>query len=76
MQEVGGNLRDLWFTAGQHDLVAVVEAPELRKALAFLVAFSSLSTARTTTLVAEPQIAEVMRDAHDAQTKIGGVGPG
>jgi len=50
MAEVEGNLVGLWFCIGVYDLVAVVEAPDTRKALAFLMAFSSLGRVSTPVL--------------------------
>ena len=72
MAEVGGNLVGLWFCIGVYDLVAVVEAPDTRKALAFLVAFSSLGRATTVTLAAESDVAGVLADARSARTNVGG----
>jgi uncharacterized protein with GYD domain len=71
-ESVGATLDNFWFTAGTYDLVAVVTAPDNRKALAFLVAFSGLGRASTLTLTAEADVAGVLSDARgarDAHTK-------
>ena len=71
-ESVGATLDNFWVTAGTYDLVAVVTAPDNRKALAFLVAFSGLGRASTLTLTAEEDVAGVLADAkgaRDAHTK-------
>lgn len=71
-ESVGAKLDHFWFTAGTYDLVAVVNAPDNRKALAFLVAFGSLGRASTLTLTAEEDVAGILSDAQgarDAHTK-------
>lgn len=72
MQEVGGEVEKLWLTTGPFDLVAVVDAPDTRKALAFLLAFSSLGNVSTQTLTAEEGVGQVLSDAQSAKTNIGG----
>ena len=76
MKEVGGSLDRLWFCVGIYDLVAVVEAPDTRKALAFLVAFARRGGVSTTTLVAESDLPGVLADARSAETNIGGARSG
>lgn len=68
----GGKIRDLWFTTGDYDMVAVVDAPDSRAALAFLVAFSGLGGVSTTSLT----VAEAGRviDEARAHTKMVGRG--
>ena len=48
--EAGSRIRDLWFTTGDYDMVAVVDAPDSAAALEFLVAFSGLGGVSTTSL--------------------------
>src|SRR4051794_7773088 len=67
----GSSLEDLWLTTGQYDLVAHVKAPDAGKALAFLMAFSSIGRARTITLTAHDDVAGVVQEAIDAKTNIG-----
>jgi uncharacterized protein with GYD domain len=73
LEEVGGSLEAIWLTAGVYDLVAHIRAPDIRRALTFLAAFSSVSNVRTTTLTAVEGegISQVFKDAADARTKIG-----
>lgn len=68
-QDVGATLESFWFTVGTYDLVAVVTAPDNRKALAFLVAFSGLGRVSTLTLTAEEDVAGVLGAAREAHTK-------
>jgi len=68
-KDVGATLESFWFTVGTYDLVAVVTAPDNRKALAFLVAFSGLGRVSTLTLTAEEDVMGVLNAARDAHTK-------
>ena len=68
-RDVGATLQSFWFTVGTYDLVAVVNAEDNRKALAFLVAFSGLGRVSTLTLTAEEDITGVLDAARDAHTK-------
>ncbi|CAA9484028.1 MAG: hypothetical protein AVDCRST_MAG13-1340 [uncultured Solirubrobacteraceae bacterium] len=68
-QDAGATVQSFWFTVGTYDLVAVVSAPDTRKALAFLVAFSRLGRVSTVTLTAEEDVAGVLQDAQEAHTK-------
>jgi uncharacterized protein with GYD domain len=68
-EDVGATLESFWFTVGTYDLVAVVSAPDNRRALAFLVAFSGLGRVSTLTLTAEEDVAGVLEAARDAHTK-------
>jgi len=76
MKEVGGTLEHIWLTTGAFDMVAVVEAPAVGKALAFLVAFSSMGGIATQTLSAEEGVGQVFADANNAKTNIGSGGNG
>jgi len=71
MKEVGGKLDHIWLTTGAFDLVAVVDAPSIGKALSFLVAFSGLGGVSTQTLTAEEGVGQVFKDAKSAKTNIG-----
>ena len=73
-EQVGGKVESLWLTIGTYDLVAVVEAPDVRRALSFLVAFQALGPVSTLTLAAEPALSGVLQDAQAAQTNVGGGG--
>jgi uncharacterized protein with GYD domain len=70
---VGGSLEDMWLTTGAYDLVAVISAPDVRKALTFLAAFGSVSNVQTTTLTAVPLdgIGPVFAEARGLRTRIG-----
>ena len=47
---MGGQIKDLYWTVGQYDLVTVAEFPDDETATAFLLALSSRGNVRTTTL--------------------------
>jgi uncharacterized protein with GYD domain len=46
----GGSLRDIYWTLGPYDIVAVSEAPDDETATAFALALSSQGNVRTTTM--------------------------
>jgi uncharacterized protein with GYD domain len=46
----GGKLKDIYWTVGPYDLVAISEAPDDVSATAFWLALGSLGNVRTTTL--------------------------
>ena len=46
----GGNLREIYWTIGPYDVVAVSEAPDDESATAFALALASQGNVRTTTL--------------------------
>jgi uncharacterized protein with GYD domain len=71
MKQVGGKLDHIWLTTGQFDMVVVVDAPSVGKALSFLVAFSSFGGVATQTLTAEEGVGQVFADANTAKTNIG-----
>jgi len=47
---MGGQIKDIYWTVGQYDLVTVAEFPDDETATAFLLALSSRGNLRTTTL--------------------------
>jgi uncharacterized protein with GYD domain len=47
---MGGNLKEVYWTLGSYDLVAVSEAPDDETATAFALALGSQGNIRTTTL--------------------------
>jgi uncharacterized protein with GYD domain len=46
----GGTLKEIYWTIGQYDIVAISEAPDDETATAFALALSSQGNVRTTTL--------------------------
>lgn len=49
-EKMGGKIRDLYWTVGPYDLVAVAEFPDDETGTAFLLAIGSQGNIRTTTL--------------------------
>ncbi|OGN86658.1 MAG: GYD family protein [Chloroflexi bacterium GWC2_73_18] len=49
---MGVRMIDIWWTLGQYDFVAWVEADDIQKAVAFLLALGMQGNVRTTTLQA------------------------
>jgi uncharacterized protein with GYD domain len=47
---VGGRIRDIYWTLGEHDIVVIFDAPDDETATAFLLATGSLGNIRTKTL--------------------------
>jgi uncharacterized protein with GYD domain len=50
VQQLGGNLKDIYWTMGAYDIVAITEAPDDETAIAVALKVSSLGNVRTTTL--------------------------
>jgi uncharacterized protein with GYD domain len=50
IEDVGGNLKDAYWTIGPYDIVAVVEAPDDETMTAFALQAGSWGNIRTTTL--------------------------
>ncbi len=50
VEEMGGNLKDIYWTIGAVDIVAITEAPDDETATATAIKVSSLGNVRTTTL--------------------------
>lgn len=48
--KLGGKLKDIYWTVGPYDLVAISEAPDDESATAFSLALGSQGNVRTTTL--------------------------
>ena len=48
--QLGGQLKDVYWTVGPYDLVVITEAPDDETATAFLLALGSQGNVRTTTL--------------------------
>lgn len=46
----GGQLKDIYWTVGPYDLVAITEAPDDESATAFSLALGSMGNVRTSTL--------------------------
>ncbi len=50
VQQMGGNLKDIYWTMGAYDVVAITEAPDDETATGVALKVSSLGNVRTTTL--------------------------
>ncbi|MGH8936564.1 MAG: GYD domain-containing protein [Acidimicrobiia bacterium] len=50
VEEMGGRLKDIYWTLGGYDVVAIMEAPDDETATAVALKTSSLGNVRTTTL--------------------------
>jgi uncharacterized protein with GYD domain len=48
--KMGGNLRDIYWTVGQHDIVVVSDFPDDETAMTFLLQLGSLGNVRTSTM--------------------------
>ena len=55
LKDMGGELKDVYLTLGQYDLVVVAEAPSDDVIAKFVLAVGSLGNVRTTTLKAFPE---------------------
>ena len=50
MEQLGGKLKQIYWTLGAHDIVTIIEAPDDETATAIALASSSQGNVRTTTL--------------------------
>ena len=50
VNQMGGNLKDIYWTMGAYDVVTITEAPDDETAIAAALKVSSLGNVRTTTL--------------------------
>jgi uncharacterized protein with GYD domain len=50
LEGIGGRMKDLYWTLGPHDVVAIIEAPDDETATAFALATGSQGSIRSTTL--------------------------
>ena len=50
VEEMGGNVKDIYWTMGVYDIVAITEAPDDETATATALKVASLGNVRTTTL--------------------------
>src|SRR5262249_7333372 len=50
IEQLGGKLKEVYWTLGAHDIIAILEAPDDETATAFALASSSQGNVRTTTL--------------------------
>ncbi len=50
VEQMGGNLKDIYWTMGAYDVVAITEAPDEETATAVALKLSSLGNVRTTNL--------------------------
>ena len=57
LTEMGGELRSLYMTLGDYDLVLIYEAPDDAVAARFMLLLGQLGTVRTRTLKAFPEAA-------------------
>lgn len=57
LSDMGGNFRDFYLTMGDHDMVAVVEAPDDAVAARFALELGMSGNLRTRTLKAFPEAA-------------------
>lgn len=55
IEKIGGKLQLLYYTMGQYDIVAIVEAPDDATAMQILLAIGSQGNVRTTTMKAFPE---------------------
>ena len=54
---MGGNFKDFYLTMGDHDMVAVCEAPDDAVAARFTLVLGQMGTVRTRTMKAFPEAA-------------------
>jgi uncharacterized protein with GYD domain len=57
LSEMGGNFKDFYLTMGDHDMVAVCEAPDDAVLARFALSLGSVGNVRTRTLKAFPEAA-------------------
>jgi uncharacterized protein with GYD domain len=57
LSEMGGNFKEFYLTMGEHDMVAVCEAPDDAIAARFALSLGSGGSVRTRTLKAFPEAA-------------------
>ncbi|PZM13729.1 GYD domain-containing protein [Rhizobium tubonense] len=57
LREMGGNFKDFYLTMGEHDMVAVCDAPDDAVAARFALSLGSGGSVRTRTLKAFPEAA-------------------
>jgi uncharacterized protein with GYD domain len=57
LREMGGNFKEFYLTMGEHDMVAVCEAPDDAIAARFALSLGSGGSVRTRTLKAFPEAA-------------------
>jgi len=65
LQQKGGKLKDIYWTIGSYDIVAIAEAPDAETITAVLLQVGALGNVRTTTLQAfgKDQIAKIINKA-------------
>lgn len=66
IEKVGGKLHGMWFTLGEHDLVAIAEMPDATTAAAFAMAVGAsgaMASYRTTPLLTMDEAVAAMRKA-------------
>lgn len=51
-EQLGGKLKDVYWTVGEHDIVAIAEFPDDEAATAYLLSLGSLGNVRTKSLKA------------------------
>lgn len=54
LEQLGGNLKDVYVTTGQYDLLYIVEAPDAEVMVKFALAAAQTGNVRTTTVRAFP----------------------
>ena len=57
LKDMGGELKSVYLTMGEHDLVAICEAPDDAVAARFIMQLGMLGNVRTKTLKAFPEAA-------------------
>ena len=57
LADMGGTFRDIWMTMGEHDVVAICEAPDDAVAARFALKLAKGGNVRTRTLKAFPEAA-------------------
>ncbi len=55
LQSLGGNMKELYLTMGEYDLVVVSEAPDAETITKFMLAVGASGNIKTTTLTAFPE---------------------
>ena len=57
LHDMGGNMKEIYMTMGEYDLVVISEAPDAETIAKFMLAIGAFGNVRTTTLTAFPEAA-------------------
>ncbi len=55
LQDMGGDIKEIYLTMGEYDLVVICEAPDAETMTKFVLGLASAGNSRTTTLTAFPE---------------------